>query len=131
MAEGLCSPIRQLEKAVVRLQQDIVDYRAELKLNRTQTPAVSTRYWDSAQTTVESPAPMPEVPAVEKFVYNDWWTGTQSRPLPVVSPPAPMELEQSMRPIPRGTADNHAVDKLGDPGGGTVSNCFPHYGWTN
>ena len=39
LAEGLCSPIRQLEKAVamVRLQQDIADYRAELKL-RTQTP---------------------------------------------------------------------------------------------
>ena len=37
VAEGLCSPIRQLEKAVVRLQQDMTDYRAELKL-RTQTP---------------------------------------------------------------------------------------------
>ena len=54
MTEGLSSPIRQLEKTVVRLQQDIADYRAELKLNRTQTPAVSTRYWDSAQTTVEA-----------------------------------------------------------------------------
>ena len=43
VAEELCSPSRQLEKAVVRLQQDIADYRAELKLNRTQTPAVSTR----------------------------------------------------------------------------------------
>ena len=43
VAEELCSPIRQLEKAVVRLQQDIADYRAELKLNRTQTPAVSTQ----------------------------------------------------------------------------------------
>ena len=32
-----------LETAVVRLQQDIADYRAELKYNRTQTPAVSTR----------------------------------------------------------------------------------------
>ena len=37
VAERLCSPIRQLEKAVVRLQQDIADYRAELKLNMTQT----------------------------------------------------------------------------------------------
>ena len=37
VAEGLCSPIRQLEKAVVRLQQDMTDYRMELKL-RTQTP---------------------------------------------------------------------------------------------
>ena len=43
VAEELCSPSRQLEKAVVRLQQDISDYRTELKLNRTQTPAVSTR----------------------------------------------------------------------------------------
>ena len=36
VAEELCSPSRQLEKAVVRLQQDIADYRAELELNRTQ-----------------------------------------------------------------------------------------------
>ena len=43
MAEELYSPSRQLEKAVVWLQQDIADYREELKLNRTQTPAVSTR----------------------------------------------------------------------------------------
>ena len=43
VAEELCSPSRQLEKAVVRLQQDIADYHAELKLNRTQTPAVSTQ----------------------------------------------------------------------------------------
>ena len=43
VSEELCSPSRQLEKAVVRLQQDIADYRKELKLNRTQTPAVSTR----------------------------------------------------------------------------------------
>ena len=50
---------------MVRLQQDIADYRAELKLIRTQTPAVSTRYWDSVQTTVDAPAPTPEVPALE------------------------------------------------------------------
>ena len=43
VAEELCSPSEHLEKAVVRLQQDITDYRAELELNRTQTPAVSTR----------------------------------------------------------------------------------------
>ena len=43
VAEELCSPSEHLEKAVVRLQQDIADYRAELELNRTQTPAVSTR----------------------------------------------------------------------------------------
>ena len=42
VAEELCSPSRQLEKAVVWLQQDIADYREELELNRTQTPAVST-----------------------------------------------------------------------------------------
>ena len=70
VAEGLCSPIRQLEKAVVRLQQDIAVYRAELQINRTQTPAVSTRYWDSVQTTVEAPAPTPEVPAVEKLLQR-------------------------------------------------------------
>ena len=43
VTEELYSPSRQLEKAVVRLQQDIADYCEELKLNRTQTPAVSTR----------------------------------------------------------------------------------------
>ena len=43
MAEELCSPSRQLEIAVVRLQQDIADYHEELELNRTQTPVVSTR----------------------------------------------------------------------------------------
>ena len=37
VAEGLCSPIRQLEKAVVRLQQDMTDHHTELRL-RTQTP---------------------------------------------------------------------------------------------
>ena len=37
VAEGLCSPIRQLEKAVVRLQQDMTDHRTELRL-MTQTP---------------------------------------------------------------------------------------------
>ena len=41
--EELCSPSRQLEESVVRLQQDIADYRTELRLNRTQTPAISTR----------------------------------------------------------------------------------------
>ena len=35
--EGLCSLIRQLEKTVVQMQQDIVDYRAEHKI-RTHTP---------------------------------------------------------------------------------------------
>ena len=34
MAEGPCSPSRQLEIAVVRLQQDIDDYRAELEITR-------------------------------------------------------------------------------------------------
>ena len=62
------------------------------------TPAVSTRYWDSVQTTVEAPAPTPEVPAVEKLLQR-LVTDTQSRPLPVVNPPAPTELEQSMRPF--------------------------------
>ena len=38
--EGLCSPSRQLDIAVVRLQKDIDDYRAELELTRTQTLAV-------------------------------------------------------------------------------------------
>ena len=37
VAEELCSLSRQLEKAVVRLQQDIADYHEELKLNRTQS----------------------------------------------------------------------------------------------
>ena len=34
VVEEPCSPREQLEKAVVRLQQDIADYRAELELNR-------------------------------------------------------------------------------------------------
>ena len=40
--EGQCSPSRQLEIAVVRLQKDIDDYRTELEL-RKQTPAVAPR----------------------------------------------------------------------------------------
>ena len=43
VAEELYSPSEHLEKAVVRLQQDIADYRTELELSRTQTLAVSTR----------------------------------------------------------------------------------------
>ena len=38
--EEIYSPSRQLEAAVVRLQQDIADYRTELRLNRTQSPAI-------------------------------------------------------------------------------------------
>ena len=64
---------------MVRLQQDIVDYRAELKISRTHTPAVSTRYWDSVQTTVEASAPTPEVPAVEKLLQR-LVTGTPEVP---------------------------------------------------
>ena len=41
--EGLCSPNRQLEIAVVRLQKDIDDYRKELELTSNQTPAVAPR----------------------------------------------------------------------------------------
>ena len=41
--EGLCSPSRQLEIAVVRLQKDIDDYRMELELTRKQTQAVAPR----------------------------------------------------------------------------------------
>ena len=37
VAERLCSPIGQLEKAVVRLQRDMTDHRTELRL-RTQVP---------------------------------------------------------------------------------------------
>ena len=72
---------------MVRLQQDIVDYRAELKINRTHTPAVSTRYWDSVQTTVEASAPMPEVPAVETLLHR-LVTGTPEVPA-VVTPEVP------------------------------------------
>ena len=43
LQKELHSPSRQLEDAVVRLQQDIADYRTELRLNRTQSPAVSSR----------------------------------------------------------------------------------------
>ena len=140
MIEGLCSPIRQLEKAVVQLQQDIADYRAELTLKRTQTPAVSTRYWDRVQTTVEAPAPTPEVPAVEKLLQR-LVTDTHSRPLPVVNPPAPTELEQSMRPFlaeqrrrwrrrrrpatGAGNGENHAVDKWLQRLGMETQSCPP------
>ena len=135
VAEGLCSPIRQLEKAVVRLQQDIADYRAELKLNRTQTPAVSTRHWDSVQTTWKL-RPDAGGACSGKVV-------TMSRPRPVVSPSAPTELEQSMRPFlaeqrrrrrrPRrrrpspaiGDGDNHAVDKLSQRLGTETQSCPP------
>ena len=68
--EGLCSLIDQLEKTVVRLQQDIADYRVELKISRTHTPAVSVRDWDSVQTTVKAPTPTPEVNAVEKLLQR-------------------------------------------------------------
>ena len=41
--EEAYSPSRQLEAAVVRLQKDIADYRRELRLNRTQSPAIPSR----------------------------------------------------------------------------------------
>ena len=41
--EGLCSPSRQLEIAVIRLQKEIDDYRTELELMRKQTPVVAPR----------------------------------------------------------------------------------------
>ena len=41
--EEVYSPSRQLEAPVVRLQQDIADYRTELRLNRTQSPAILSR----------------------------------------------------------------------------------------
>ena len=47
-------------------------------------------------TPVESPAPAPEVPAVEKLLQR-LVAETQSRPSPVVSPPVPTELEQMLR----------------------------------
>ena len=65
--EGLCSLTDQLEKTVVRLQQDIADYRAELKISETHTPAVSVRDGDSVQTTMKAPTPTQEVNAVEKM----------------------------------------------------------------
>ena len=93
--DGLCSLIRQLEKTVVRLQQDIVDYRAELKI-RTHTPtpevpAVEKLLQRLLTGTPEVPAMVtPEVPAVEKLLQR-LVTDTQSRPVPT-------ELEQPMRP---------------------------------
>ena len=41
--EGLCSPHMELEMAVSQLQRDVEDCRAELKLARNQTPAVTLR----------------------------------------------------------------------------------------
>ena len=41
--EEIYSPSRQLEAAVGRLQQDIADYRTELRLNRMQSPAIPSR----------------------------------------------------------------------------------------
>ena len=62
---------------MVRLQQDIADYRAELKISRTHTLAVFARDWDSVQTTVEAPTPTPEVNAVKKLLQR-LVTDTQS-----------------------------------------------------
>ena len=45
---------------------------------------------------VDTPAPIPEVPPVEKLLQR-LVTETQSRPLLVVSPPASMGLEQILR----------------------------------
>ena len=45
---------------------------------------------------VDSPAPIPEVPPVEKLLQR-LVTETQSRPSPVVSPPASMGLEKMLR----------------------------------
>ena len=85
---------------MVRLQQDIVDYRAELKISRTHTPAVSTRYWDSVQTTVEASAPTPEVPAVEKLLQR-LVTGTPEVPA-VVMPEVPA-VEKLLQRLVTGT----------------------------
>ena len=46
--------------------------------------------------TVDSPALIPEVPPVEKLLQH-LVTETQSRPSPVVSPPATAGLEQMLR----------------------------------
>ena len=62
---------------MVRLQQDIADYRVEIKISRTHTPAVSVRDWKSVQTTVKAPTPTPEVNAVEKLLQR-LVTDTQS-----------------------------------------------------
>ena len=77
VTEGLCSLTDQLEKTVVRLQQDIADYCAELRISRTHTPVVSVRDWDSVQTTVKAPTPTPEVNAAEKLLQR-LVTDTQS-----------------------------------------------------
>ena len=45
---------------------------------------------------VDTPAPIPEVPPVEKLIQR-LVTETQSRPLPVVSPPVSVGLEQMLR----------------------------------
>ena len=47
-------------------------------------------------TPVDTPAPAPEVPAMEKLLQR-LVAETQSRPPPVVSPPVPTELEQMLR----------------------------------
>ena len=53
-------------------------------------------------------------------------TDTQSRPLAVVSFPAPTELEQSMCPfLGDGAGDNHAVDKLLQRLGTETQSCPP------
>ena len=113
---------------MVRLQQDIAEYHAELNISRTHTPAVSARDWDSVQTTVEAPAPMPEVHAVEKLVQR-LVTDTRS----------PTELEQPMRPslaeqrrrlrrrpaTSDGDGDSHAVDRWLQRLGTMTQSCPP------
>ena len=47
---------------------------------------------------VDPPAPIPEVPPVEKLLQR-LVTGTQSRPSPVVSPPSSVGLEQMLQSV--------------------------------
>ena len=57
---------------------------------------------------VDTPAPIPEVPPVEKLLQR-LLTETQSRPSPVVSPPASVGLEPDATVVPLWTAADEAA----------------------
>ena len=81
VAERLCSPIGQLEKAVVRLQWDMTDHRTELRL-RTQTPDPRQTLDSVLRTAEEENLVMPKYgrPYDRRTMFSNWSTGENSGP---------------------------------------------------
>ena len=119
------SPIRQLEKAVVRLQQGHCRFTVRSSNSighRLRRSLLGTG--DSAQTTVESPAPMPEVSCSGKVVTTTGDRHTESS-TSGCEPSSTDGIRTVDASIPRGTATIMQWTSLGDPGGGTVSTVSP------